>query len=100
MDIRLSRPCVDDPTRYIAECHFGKRVAIGKLCEILRNVGATGLKCSEKLGVARFELEERSVMIYASGRVDIRKIRNTDEARAVMGRITEIVKAAFTDISS
>jgi ArsR family metal-binding transcriptional regulator len=100
MDIRLSRPCVDDPKRYIAECHFGKRVVIEKLCEILRSFGAKGLKCSVKLGVARFELEERSVMIYSSGRVDIRKIRNTDEGIVVMGQITDMVKEALTDISS
>ncbi len=100
MDIRLSRPCVDDPTRYIAECHFGKRVTIEKLCDLLRSAGAKGLKCSVKLGVARFELEERSVMIYSSGRVDIRKIRNTEEARFVMGQITEMVKEAFNDKSS
>jgi len=100
MDIRLSRPCVDDPTRYIAECHFGKRVEIEKLCGLLGSAGAKGLKCSVKLGVARFELEERSVMIYSSGRVDIRKIRNTDEARVVMGQITEMIKDALSDISS
>ena len=100
MDIRLSRPCVDDPTRYIAECHFGKRVVIEKLCDILRRFGAKGLKCSAKLGVARFELDERSVMIYASGRVDIRKILNTDEARVVMGQITNMIKDALSDISS
>jgi len=100
MDIRLSRPCVDDPTRYIAECHFGKRVVIEKLCDILSGVGAKGLKCSVKLGVARFELEDRSVMIYSSGRVDIRKILNTDEARAVMEKITDLIKEAFSDISS
>ena len=92
MDIRLSRPCVDDPTRYIAECHFGKRVVIEKLCDILKGVDAKGLKCSVKLGVARFELEDRSVMIYSSGRVDIRKILNTDEARTVMEKITDMVK--------
>jgi ArsR family metal-binding transcriptional regulator len=100
MDIRLSRPCVDDPTRYIAECHFGKRVEIEKLCELLRRAGAKGLKCSVKLGVARFELEERSVMIYSSGRVDIRKIRNTDEATVVMGQLTDMIKEALSDISS
>ena len=73
---------------------------IDKLCELLRRVGAKGVRCSVKLGVARFELEERSVMIYSSGRVDIRKIRNTDEARVVMGQITDMIKDALTDISS
>ena len=100
MDIRLSRPCIEDPTRYIAECHFGKRVVIEKLCDLLRGSGATGLKCSIRLGVARFELEERSVMIYGSGRVDIRRIRNTDEAAAVMGELAEMIKDALSDTSS
>ena len=71
-----------------------------KLCDILKGVGAKGLKCSVKLGVARFELEDRSVMIYSSGRVDIRKILNTDEGRAVMEKITDLVKEALSDISS
>lgn len=100
MDIRLSRPCVDDPTRYIAECHLGKKVIIEKLCDILREIGAKELKCSVKLGVARFELEGRSVMLYQSGRVDIRKIKNTDEAAGVMEQIISLVNDALSDTSS
>ncbi|MCX9024955.1 MAG: hypothetical protein OIN85_02530 [Candidatus Methanoperedens sp.] len=100
MEIRLSRPCVDDPTRYIAECNFGKKVNIGKLCDILRETGAKELKCSLRLGVARFELEGRSVMLYQSGRVDIRKIKNTGEAAKVMEQIICIIKDALSDTSS
>ncbi len=100
MDIRLSRPCIEDPTRYIAECHLGKRVVMEKLCGLLHNIGAKELKCSIKLGVARFELEGRSVMIYQSGRVDIRRIGSTDEARGVMEQIIDMVKDALTDTSS
>jgi ArsR family metal-binding transcriptional regulator len=100
MEIRLSRPCVDDPTRYIAECHLGKRLDMEKLCEILRETGAKELKCSLNLGVARFELEERSVMLYKSGRVDIRKIRTTEEARIFLEKINSLVSEALSDISS
>ena len=100
MDIRLSRPCVDDPTRYIAECHLGKRMVMEKLCEILRQIGAKDLKCSLNLGVARFELEEKSVMLYQSGRVDIRKIRNIEEARIFLEKIFSMVREALSDISS
>ncbi|HMB46198.1 MAG TPA: hypothetical protein VKL21_10285 [Candidatus Methanoperedens sp.] len=100
MDIRLSRPCVDDPTRYIAECHLGKRLVMEKLCDILRQIGAKDLKCSLNLGVARFELEEKSVMLYQSGRVDIRKIRNTEEARIFLEKIFSMVREALSDISS
>ncbi|MFZ2410765.1 MAG: hypothetical protein WAW23_04265 [Candidatus Methanoperedens sp.] len=100
MEIRLSRPCIEDPSRYIAECHLGKRLDMEKLCEILRNTGAKGLKCSIRLGVARFELEERSVMLYQSGRVDIRRIRNTAEAQNVMELVMSMVKDALSDKSS
>lgn len=100
MEIRLSRPCVDDPTRYIAECHLGKKLKMEKLCDILRETGAKELKCSVNLGVARFELEEKSVMLYKSGRVDIRKIRTIDEARIFLDKIISLVGEALSDISS
>lgn len=99
MDIQLSRPCIEDPSRYIAECHLGKRLVMEKLCNVLRDIGVKELKCSVKLGVARFELEGRSVMVYRSGRVDIRRIRNTGEAEEVMGKIASMVKDAFSDKS-
>ncbi len=71
-----------------------------KLCDVLRRAGAKELKCSIKLGVARFELEGRSVMLYQSGRVDIRRISNVSEAQGVMEQITPMLKEAFSDISS
>ena len=71
-----------------------------KLCDILREIGAKDLKCSLNLGVARFELEEKSVMVYQSGRVDIRKIRNTEEARIFLEKIFSMVSEALSDISS
>ena len=71
-----------------------------KLCDTLRQIGAKDLKCSINLGVARFELEEKSVMLYQSGRVDIRKIRNTEEARIFLEKIFSMVREALSDISS
>ncbi len=100
IEIRLSRPCVDDPSRYIAECNIGKRVDIEKLCDVLRGADAKELKCSIKLGVARFELDERSVMIYQSGRVDIRRIKTTLEAQGVLMQILILAKSAIIDISA
>lgn len=58
------------------------------------------LKCSVKLGVARYELDGRSVMMYQSGRVDIRRIHDTSEAEDVMWQITAMVKDAFSGKTS
>jgi len=71
-----------------------------KLCDILHAINANELKCSLNLGVARFELEGKSVMLYQSGRVDIRKIRNTEEARIFLEKIFSMVREALSDISS
>ncbi len=95
MEIRLSRPCVEDPSRYIAECHLGKKLDMEKLCEVLARADIAELKCSVRLGVARFLLDGRSVMIYHSGRVDIRRISNTGEATVVLEEIIALVKDAF-----
>lgn len=100
MEIRLSRPCVEDPSRYIAECHLGRKLDIEKLCGILRNANVMDLKCSVKLGVARYELDGRSVMMYQSGRVDIRRIQDTTQAEKVMWEITAMVKDAFSGKTS
>jgi ArsR family metal-binding transcriptional regulator len=95
MEIRLSRPCVEDSTRYIAECHIGKKLVMEKLCEVLEEKGVRELKCSMKLGVARFDLEGRSVMIYQNGRVDIRRIQSTKVAEGVLEEIISLVQDAF-----
>ncbi len=100
VEIRLSRPCVEDPSRFIAECNIGRRIDIAKLCDLLRSTGAKELKCSVKLGVARFEMGERSVMIYRSGRVDIRRIRTRVEAQSVLEQIMNLAKDTIIDISS
>ena len=91
MDIQLSRPCIDDPTRYIAECHLGKTLDMEETCNILRETGVDELKCSINLGVARFELEGKGVMLYRSGRVDIRKIRDAEEARIFLEKIISLL---------
>lgn len=95
MDIKLSRPCVEDPSRYIAECDLGKKLVMEKVCQTLRELKAKDMKCSVKLGVARFELEGKSVMIYHSGRVDIRRIKNTDETIYIMNKLASMVKDCF-----
>jgi ArsR family metal-binding transcriptional regulator len=71
-----------------------------KLCDILRETGAKELKCSLNLGVARFEIEDKSVMLYTSGRVDIRKIRTTEEAGIFLEKIKSLVSDALSDRSS
>lgn len=97
MIIKLARPCIEDPARYVAEAALGRCLHIEKACFILRSLGFSGLKCSTSLGVARFELDGRAIMIYQSGRIDIRRVRDIKEASMIVEQVREIISSAFYD---
>lgn len=100
-EIKLARPCVDDPGKYIAESRYDNGFSMDELCIILHEEKEKGivddLKCSTRLGVARFELEEKTVMLYRNGRIDIRKTTDVDDAQKLMKKVREMVKKAFSD---
>ena len=99
--IQLARPCVDEPGKYIAESQYPNGFMMDVLCTILQNkvleTNILGLKCSERLGVARFELGGNTILLYRNGRIDIRRAADVADARLVMEKIKRMVKDAFTD---
>ena len=99
--IQLARPCVDEPGKYIAESQYPSGFMMDVLCSILQNKLQEGeifeLKCSERLGVARFDLGGKTILLYRNGRVDMRRTANVADARLVMEKIEKMVKEAFID---
>ena len=71
------------------------------ICNILQTNLEKGnilkLKCSERLGVARFELDGKTILLYRIGRIDIRRTTDIANARLVMEKIEKMVKSAFND---
>ena len=64
-----------------------------RLCGLLKSV--EGAKCSESLGVARFDFKEKTLILYRSGRVDLRKIADKNEAQATMDELEAMLMEAF-----
>ena len=99
--IQLARPCVDEPGKYIAESKYPNGFTMDVLCSILQNKDyeskISDLKCSERLGVARFDLGGNTILLYRNGRIDIRRIADVADARHVMQKIEKIVIDAFID---
>jgi ArsR family metal-binding transcriptional regulator len=93
--IRLARPCVDDPKKYVAESHLGCEVDIERLCRVLETLPVRDVRCSPRLGVARFEFDERSVMIYQNGRVDLRRTTSAEDAEDTIERVVELIGECF-----
>jgi len=93
--IVITRPCTDAPNRYIAESSFGRRLDMSATCELARSI--PGAKCSESLGVAKFDYGEWTIILYQSGRVDLRKIRDEADARAAMAELEHMFASAFAE---
>lgn len=99
-EIQLARPCVDEPGKYIAESQYSNSFMMDALCNILQTnlekENILELKCSERLGVARFELDGKTILLYRIGRIDIRKTTDIANARHTMEKIEKMVKSAFS----
>ncbi|OPY27379.1 MAG: hypothetical protein A4E28_02044 [Methanocella sp. PtaU1.Bin125] len=93
--IVITRPCTDAPDRYIAESSFGRRLDMAKACGLARHI--PGARCSESLGVAKFDYGEQTVILYQSGRVDLRKIRDESDALAAMAGLERMFAGAFAE---
>ena len=91
--IVITRPCVDTPGRFIAESSFGRRLDMGAACAKAK--GIPGAKCSESLGVAKLDYGDWTVILYRSGRVDLRKVRDEADARKAMGELERWLEGAF-----
>lgn len=91
--ITITKPCTDAPGRFIAESTFGRRFNMDKLCALARSID--GAKCSESLGVAKFDYKGKTLIVYRSGRVDLRKVADAEDANAIMIEVEALLDKAF-----
>lgn len=93
--IHLARPCIEDPRLFIAESSFGRGIDMEMACSILKELGVKEMRCSSRLGVARFRLDDRQVMIYRNGRIDVRRVLNVDDAAIAIDQVESMLENAF-----
>ena len=91
--IVITKPCTDAPKKFIAESSFGRKFRMDRLCGLLKTMD--GARCSESLGVAKFDFKDKTLILYRSGRVDLRKIADRDEAQATMDELAAMLTEAF-----
>ena len=89
----ITRPCVDTPNRFIAESSIGRELDMAATCAAVRDI--SGAKCSESLGVAKFDYKDWTIILYRSGRVDLRKIRDEADAQVAMSELERMLSGAF-----
>ena len=47
------------------------------------------------LGVAKFDYKDRTLILYRSGRVDLRKIMDAGDAQTLMDELEALLSSAF-----
>jgi ArsR family metal-binding transcriptional regulator len=96
-EIHIARPCIEDPKLFIAESNFGRGLDMEIVCTILTELAVPEMRCSTRLGVARFRLDDWQIMIYGKGRVDIRRVSNVDDASRAIDQVEKMLQNAFLD---
>jgi ArsR family metal-binding transcriptional regulator len=91
--IAITRPCRDAPGRFTAESSYGRRLDMTAICAGTKNFPEA--KCSESLGVAKFDYGEHTVILYRSGRIDLRRVKDVADAQAVMAELERALAGAF-----
>jgi len=91
-EISFIKPCTSSRKRLLAEVRLRRGFSPRDLCMILEKarIGGT-VKCSEDLGVARIEWKGKTVMVFASGEVSIRRAENKKDAIETANFIKDIL---------
>ena len=66
------------------------------MCSILEELGMPEMRCSAKSGAARFRLDDWQVMIYRNGHIDIRRVKDIDDAAKAIEMVGIMLKDGFT----
>lgn len=98
--VLLIHPCAEDKTKLIGEGYFKTAPKenyfdMCKLCEILGKAHLLKeLKCSEKLGLVKFELHGKTITLFKNGRFVVRMADTEEEIKELNREVFEIVQGA------
>ncbi|HUL61453.1 MAG TPA: hypothetical protein VLT35_00200 [Methanocella sp.] len=91
--IAITRPCRDAPGRFTAESSYGRRLAMAAVCAAVKSFPEA--RCSESLGVAKFDFGEHTIILYRSGRIDLRRVKDVADAQELMATLERTLAGAF-----
>jgi len=85
-------PCVVDGSKVLLSANIGKKIDLKKMEEHLKESEIKELKISRLLGVLKGKHGEKSVMIFNSGKIQVRKANDEKDAMKTIDVISEALK--------
>ena len=92
-DIVVYKPCKDEKNRIMFETELPYTININKTCENLKKLGS--VKCSEEMGIAMLEIQDRNVTIFKAGKVVARRVVDREDAENLLMRFYQVLEEIF-----
>lgn len=91
-ELNFIKPCITERKKVLAEVKLRRGFRPEVLCEIMsKSKLAKYTKCSEDLGIARIEWKGKTILVFASGEINIRRAEDKKDALETANFIKDIL---------
>ncbi|MBU1135205.1 MAG: hypothetical protein KKG13_01660 [Nanoarchaeota archaeon] len=91
-ELNFIKPCITERKKVLAEVKLRRGFKPEVLCDIMsKSKLAKHTKCSEDLGIARIEWEGKTILVFASGEINIRRADDKEDALKTANFIKDIL---------
>ncbi|KZX11768.1 ATP-dependent sacrificial sulfur transferase LarE [Methanobrevibacter filiformis] len=89
-DIVIYKPCKDEANKIMFENELPYTIDISSTCKELEKVGT--VKCSDKMGVAMLEIDEKNITLFKNGKIVARKIEDKKDAQETLIKVLPLIR--------
>jgi pyridinium-3,5-biscarboxylic acid mononucleotide sulfurtransferase len=89
-DIVIYKPCKDEKHKIMFETELPYTINIEETCKQLENLG--NVKCSQEMGIAMLEIQERNITVFKTGKIVARRVVNKDDAENLLVKVLPSIR--------
>ena len=89
-DIVIYKPCKDEKHKIMFETELPYTINIEETCKQLENLG--NVKCSEEMGIAMLEIQERNVTVFKTGKIVARRVVDKEDAENLLVKVLPSIR--------
>lgn len=85
-----TKPCITEKDRIIASAILDMKLDFDRICDLLKTEFRNVI-CSPKLGLVKINWEGKTILIFKSGKISIRKAENEDDAIRTLEKVSKVL---------
>ncbi len=88
-----TKPCITEKDRIMANTTLDINLDFERMCDMLKTE-FKDVVCSQKLGIVKINWKGKTILIFKSGKVSIRKAESEDDAIKTLETVSKTLKVA------